>query len=306
MKPFKVSVIITAYNLDSVIANAIASVLFQSYDNIECIVVDDCSTDNTLKIVEQFNGIKVIHHDANHGAGRSRQSGIDASTGDYIMFLDGDDWLEKDCIENLVKKAVESDADMCACNVRLINPDGSILREETFGEMVFDGNSKWECNNHGVQFLNSFIIRRTLFDKVKYCPRRLIEDTPTRYKLIYYANKVVYNGRIGYNYIQRDNSLSHGASGLRINFYRLLCILDITDFFLEKCPEIVLKFYLKRELKQRMMLTQLYMNLPINKEKYIVERFPYVKDLYDNTIKIIDTMCNRKCSKKGKGTGKKK
>lgn len=306
MNSFKVSVIITAYNLEPVITNAIESVFFQSYDNIECIVVDDCSTDNTLKIIERFKGVKVIHHDINQGAGRARQSGIDASIGDYIMFLDGDDWLERDCIENLVKKAVETDADMCACNVRLIDSDGMVLREETLPEIIFEGDTKWDCNSYGIQFLNSFIIRRELFNKVKYCPRRLIEDTPTRYKLLWYADKIVYNGKVGYNYIQRVDSLGHGSSSLRINFYRLLCMLDITDFFLEKCPEMIFRLSLIQNMKQEMLLTETYMNLPIDKEDYIVRQFPCVKNLYNNTIKIIETMCNRKCSKKGKGTGKKK
>lgn len=306
MSSFKISVIITAYNLDAVISNAIESVLHQSYDNIECIVVDDCSTDGTLKIIERFKGIKVIHHDINQGAGKARQSGIDASTGDYIMFLDGDDWLERACIENLVEKAVETGADMCACNVRLINPDGTVLREETLSETVFEGISKWYCNSYGIQFLNSFIIRRKLFDKVKYCPRRLIEDTPTRYKLLWYADKVVYNGKIGYNYVQRDDSLGHSSSSLRIHFYRLLCALDLIDFFLEKCPGMILSLSLIQKMKQEMLLVETNMNLPIDKEEYIVKHFPTVKTLYNNTLKIIETMCNRKCSKKGKGTGKKK
>lgn len=134
----KVSVIITAYNIENYIEKAILSVLNQTYKNIECIVVEDCSIDNTLNIIKQYP-IKIVEHKENLGAGKSRDDGIKEATGDYVMLLDGDDWLELDCIENLVNVVVNiGGADMVACNVRCTNGN-----EESWEYEVFEGYDKF-------------------------------------------------------------------------------------------------------------------------------------------------------------------
>lgn len=106
-KNTKVSVVITAYNVEKYIEKAINSVLNQTYKDIELVVVEDCSTDNTLKIIKDLQksdttfSINLVQHLKNVGAGLSRRDGIKASTGDFIMLLDADDWLNEDYIEHL-------------------------------------------------------------------------------------------------------------------------------------------------------------------------------------------------------------
>ena len=105
----KVSIIIPIYNVETYIEECLQSVMRQTYKGmIECILVDDCGTDNSMKIMEQlievYNGpieFKVLHHEHNRGLSAARNTGMDAACGDYVYFLHSDDWISDDCIERL-------------------------------------------------------------------------------------------------------------------------------------------------------------------------------------------------------------
>lgn len=107
------SVVIPAYNVSNYIENCINSVKNQSFKNYEIIVVEDCSTDSTLEILGKISGIKLVKHEENRGLGGARNSGIEASRGEYILFLDSDDTLyDYNTLENLNETIGESYADI--------------------------------------------------------------------------------------------------------------------------------------------------------------------------------------------------
>ena len=93
-----VSVIVTAYNVEAWIEEALHSVFNQSFPEIEVIVVEDCSTDNTRDVLAGIadSRLRVLYNRENMGAGASRRRGIEAARGEYILLLDGDDWLAED------------------------------------------------------------------------------------------------------------------------------------------------------------------------------------------------------------------
>ena len=103
----KISIIIPIYNVEPYIEDCLQSVMRQTYRGMmECILVDDCGTDNSMKVAEQlikiYNGpidFKVLHHEHNRGLSAARNTGIDAACGDYVYFLDSDDWISDDCFE---------------------------------------------------------------------------------------------------------------------------------------------------------------------------------------------------------------
>lgn len=101
----KVSIIIPVYNAESTIERCIDSLIHNSYKNLEIILVDDCSKDNSLKICKKYesDSIIVFHSNQNHGPSYSRNKGLELSSGDYIMFVDSDDWVENDYVEKFVK-----------------------------------------------------------------------------------------------------------------------------------------------------------------------------------------------------------
>lgn len=100
----KISVIIPAYNSSKYIKRVVTSVLLQTYENFELVIVDDCSTDNTVELVESFadKRIKIVKHQHNTGAGVARQSGLKEATGEFIMFIDSDDYVKDDFLEQCV------------------------------------------------------------------------------------------------------------------------------------------------------------------------------------------------------------
>ena len=100
VKQKRFSIIIAAYNIKDYIQRALESIETQTFQNIEIIVVNDCSTDNTgekiLELCQKYDNIRYIEHKENKKAGGARNTGLDVATGEYIVFLDGDDKLSND------------------------------------------------------------------------------------------------------------------------------------------------------------------------------------------------------------------
>ena len=115
-----ISVIIPVYNVEDYLHICINSVLKQTYQDFEIICVDDASTDSSLEILEYFSQkdsrIKIIKNDFNQGAGYSRNCGLDVANGKYVFFLDGDDWIDFNTFEILIKKADENNVDLLFFN----------------------------------------------------------------------------------------------------------------------------------------------------------------------------------------------
>ena len=120
-----VSIIIPVYNVEPYVEDCIRSVIRQTYGGkMECIVVDDCGTDNSMDVVErvigEYNGpipFRILHHEHNRGLSAARNTGMDAATGDYLFFLDSDDELTDDCIEKLTEPLVKEWYDVVIGNV---------------------------------------------------------------------------------------------------------------------------------------------------------------------------------------------
>lgn len=118
----KVTVIIPNYNTEGYIENCIKSVLNQTYQDFEIIMVDDCSTDNSLQIVSEINDsrIRIYRNETNSGPSYSRNKAIQLATGTYIAILDSDDWWEPNRLESMVGFAREKGADMVFDNLLYI------------------------------------------------------------------------------------------------------------------------------------------------------------------------------------------
>ena len=184
-----IDIIITNYNRETLIIRAINSVFNQSYQDIHLIIVDDCSTDNSVKVIEdllEHNTSKVkctfVKNKENKGAGFSRGLGLKFLEGKYMTFLDSDDYLEPSFIEELVKYC---------------------------------------------KFLNGSLIKSSLWDRVKYSVRRYIEDIPTFFKLVYFSKKVICTTVKGYIYTQNSSdSLCKNADYLKTKIYMLTAAMD--------------------------------------------------------------------------------
>lgn len=236
----KISIVITAYNVEAYIAEAVRSCMEQTHKDLEIIVVEDKSTDGTPALLEKLaqkdGRIRIINNEANVGAGMSRRIGSQAATGDFVLLLDGDDYLDENFIENLVKRQEETGADIVSGGITIEREDGS-YDITCYGETITEGVDRvtkfW---GERIVFMNNKIIRRSLFDKVPYCTRRYIEDTPTIIPQLYLANRVAYTNNPGYHYRMRGGSLTHEATAFKTTLFRLLCVRDLMDFFGKNDP----------------------------------------------------------------------
>lgn len=112
-----VSIIIPVYNSEKFLKKCLESVYLQTYKNIEVIIIDDGSTDQSGRmcdeVSEKYKYIKIIHN-SNQGVSMARNCGLDNANGDFIMFLDSDDWLEYDILAKVVEKGIKTNADIIA------------------------------------------------------------------------------------------------------------------------------------------------------------------------------------------------
>ena len=232
----KISIVITAFNVEKYIEEAIRSCINQTYKDLEIIVVDDCSTDSTKSIIKKLqkedSRIIFLENDVNQGAGMARRIGIQKATGEYVLIVDGDDWINSDFVEDLAKEAEKTGADIVSGGMTIRRPDGS-YDATGYGNCVCETNIDkvtkfWKDR---IVFLNNKLIRRSLHAAIPYCKRRFIEDTPVIIPQLYLANKVVYIDNLGYNYRMQDESLTHKASPFKLVLYRCLCAQDIIEFF---------------------------------------------------------------------------
>lgn len=124
-----VSIVMPLYGCEAYVAEAVESVLAQTYGNFELIVVDDCSADRSAQIVEglaaQDPRIRLVHHEVNRGAGHARETGLDLASGSYLGFFDADDVWFADKLERQISFMAERGAAMCFCSYETTHSDGS-------------------------------------------------------------------------------------------------------------------------------------------------------------------------------------
>lgn len=235
----KISIVTTAYNIEAYVEKCLGSLLTQTHEDLEIIVVNDCSTDKTMDIVGKFTDerIKVVNHSQNMGAGWARRTGIGAATGDYVITVDGDDWLAPNFIEALAKNAEETDADIVSGGITYVWGD-TYEEVKRFLPHVSEGMQKFaDYGNKKIVFLNNKLVRRTMYDTVPYSTRRYCEDTPVILPLLYLANKVSYVDVQGYYYLQHDKSLCRRVNAFEEALFKALCSQEMQAFFGDKGEE---------------------------------------------------------------------
>jgi glycosyltransferase involved in cell wall biosynthesis len=161
-----VSIIIPCYNQGRFLGEAIASALHQSYPQVEVIVIDDGSTDNTSEVIDRFPEVHQIHQE-NQGVAEARNSGIRASTGRYLVFLDSDDRLLPQAIEIGVKLLQDRrDCAMVFGRYRTIAADGSLLQSREYPVVEIDHYRQLLLSNY-IHTPSTVMFRRTVFETVR-------------------------------------------------------------------------------------------------------------------------------------------
>lgn len=210
-----ISVIVPIYKVERYLPQCIDSIIKQTYNNLEIILVDDGSPDQCGIICEKYakkdNRIKVIHKN-NGGLSDARNVAIDVSTGEYILFIDSDDYVATNHIEHLYHILITSHADM-AIEWGQTFYEGTTPVIDTLNgkkEVILDSDEALTNMFYQKNFDTSAwakLYKRNLFDNIRYPKGWLYEDLPTTYRLIQKCKKVVFSDYKSYYYLLRNNSI---------------------------------------------------------------------------------------------------
>lgn len=238
----KVSLIMPAFNIGSEIKRSIESVLKQTYSNIELIIIDDGSNDSTPDIIDQYakhhTNIIPIHR-KNGGVFSARIEGLLKSTGKFIGFIDGDDYIEPEMVEQLLKNAIEHNADISHCGYQMVFPNGRVDLYYGTGNRVIQNNEKGVIDLLEGKFIEpglwNKLYRRELFEKIGLDELdytiKINEDLLLNYYLFRESECAVYDDQCYYHYMIRANSAATSA----VNENKLSDPLKVLRIILKEC-----------------------------------------------------------------------
>lgn len=208
-----ISVIVPVYNVENYITKCVDSIVNQTFRDIEIILVDDGSTDNSGKICDEYltkdDRVRVIHK-KNGGLSDARNAGLDICTGEYIGFVDGDDYIDGDMYELLYKNIINYDADISMCRFRRIynnriddNGRNLIRCTQDKKEII----EELYCGSIGISVCSK-LYKKKIFSQLRFCYGKTYEDVYITLHTVENATKVVFDYKSKYNYILRENSIT--------------------------------------------------------------------------------------------------
>ena len=298
----KVSVIVPVYNVEHYLVKCLDSLVNQSLQNIEIIVVNDGSKDGSENIIQQYSAkypdkIKSFTKE-NGGLSDARNFGINKATGDYIGFVDSDDYVSEQMFEEMLNLAEKHDAEMVICNIQKVDEEGNITQKLTqipnmpekivleSNFSVFSDLSYFACNK---------LFKKELFAHKRFKKGVHFEDIQLIPQLLLECKTIAQTQNFHYQYLERQDSISktHNEKGLDI----LRAVEDVEEFF--KTSPYSSK---KRELKNFQILEGVYTFLAylafVKNETQFFKMSQELRDfMRKRDVKIKDILC---CSRFGK------
>lgn len=223
----KISIIIPVYNVYPYLEKCIESIANQSYSNLEIVVVNDCSTDDSeiicKKLINKYENIQYYKLNQNKGVAYARNYGLDKASGSLIGFVDSDDWIESDMYQNLYATMTTFNSPIASCNYTKY----TYTHDNILGKLNYLEDSKvkfvqddicidnttdalYYClHNNDVAVWNKLFDRK-LFDYIKFPVGKISEDVFVMHLLIENATKIAVTKQILYNYVIRSDSITAG------------------------------------------------------------------------------------------------
>lgn len=213
-----ISIIVPAYNIEQFIGRCLDSICVQSYKALEIIVVDDGSTDHTGEIIEMYAAAdqRIISiHKKNGGVSKARLTGIERATGEYIGFVDGDDYIEPEMYKTLLNNALKYKAQISHCGNKMIFPNGEEeIHYGTGSVFVQNGDDAVKdllCGKYiepglGNKLFHTSIINAGIESAIWDSSIKINEDLLMNYIFFKLADRVIYEDKAFYHYILRKGS----------------------------------------------------------------------------------------------------
>lgn len=241
-----ISIVIPVYNAANYLAGCFESLQKQTYENLQIIFINDASTDDSLKILEEFKKqderVVVVSQECNKGVSAARNAGLDVCTGDYIGFCDADDVCEPDMFSNMLASAQRKGAEIACCAIRCVDSDGTFQRSlwDAPIDFVMDASEamkNWLIGKYVGNSVYTKLTKRELWGGVRFPEGELFEEAKVIPQLLARAKKIVHCGTREYNYFYRSDSLTKKPINERV-----LTVFSreeyIRDFVLPRYPEL--------------------------------------------------------------------
>ena len=242
MKDPLVTVIIPVYNVEKYLKRCVDSLIKQTYKNLEIILIDDGSTDNSGylcdEIIKKDSRLKVVHK-KNGGLSTARNTGLKIARGQYITFVDSDDWIEFDTYEYCIKLIKSNQADCIEFNTIMVQSNEPVIQKEKL--QIFEGKDILEyymlsSTKTGNYSVCCCLFPRDAIKKLRFREGKVNEDIDFKYKALKNCKKIIVSNLYKYYYFQSGNSLSTGG-------------LKKKDFDLYEASEILYELTCKENYK---------------------------------------------------------
>lgn len=273
-----ISIIVPIYNAEKYIAKCVDSLVNQTKKELEFILINDGSTDNTEEIIKTYKDKRIKYYkNKNQGIGKTRNFGISKSTGKYIMFLDSDDYLSKNACQKMYEKILESNSDLVVCDFYKVYDFGKTeeVKLSSFSETSLKGRPSI-INEINLAPWNKIYKRELITkNKIKFIENLKYEDAPFVIEALSKAKKITkINESLNYYVI-------HGNSETTVRDERCFDILKIVDIIRRNTKD---KKYLKEEVDK--LTVKIITNYTVQQRnqkkkeigmKFIDEAFTYLK-----------------------------
>lgn len=281
-----ISVIVPAYNVRPYLERCINSIIHQTYPNLEIILVDDGSTDGTGALCDEIAGRDsrvIVIHKENGGQADARNRGIEIASGEFISFIDADDYIESDMYEQMAA-ALEEDI------VSLVSV--GIIKTETTGQNHVISASEKTYLTKEEALMNLFeegellpsssnkLFRKNLFDNVRYVNGIINEDTEIIFRIVDICNQILLLDRAAYHYVLRDGSTTRSDFGLK-DYNSLVAYKSAIEVCKKNYPDLLpyAYYYELREYYNAQVRLTDSVNYPNLKKEAFILRIKIVKDV---------------------------
>lgn len=284
MKQPLISVIIPVYGVEKYIAQCLESVISQTYKNLEIIVVNDGTKDRSAEIAKDYaakdSRIKVYDF-KNGGLSVARNRGLEIATGDYISYIDSDDWLDTKMYETLLEAAMKNEADMVKCGI--IETNGAAEEKITFSDVKIINNEQHKAfKNYFKGILWTIacngLYRCDLAKKVKFPENIVHEDNYSSGLFLYFAKKVASIPFCGYYYRVNNTGISKGKVKRPLD--KILAISKLRK-------ELLASGFINKKLDWKLSVEFYHFVRGWNDDMYRVVAMQ--KDLYEYVMSNLDT-----------------
>ena len=288
---YKVSIVVPVYNVEKYLNRCLNSLVNQDYKNIEIIIVNDGSPDNSQMIIDKYekeysNVIKAFKK-KNEGLSEARNFGLKKATGDYIAFIDSDDYVETNMISEMIKCASKNNSDIVVCDIFDEYENEGIVK---IYKNVFTGDSSI-FEEHKI-LLNRFSAWNKLFKvslfsdkKLKFEKGKIYEDLRLILKLYLKTNTISFIKKPLYHYVIRDGSIMT-SSGLKKNLDIVSAFDDVIEYYKQEDKYEMFKNELEFLAIEHLLISTIVRVLHISKYKEakrnVLPYLKYIKKEYPN------------------------